>query len=98
MRSPVPTFSKMFYADLQLSSDYLLNAEHQERAAYVVEGSLVFENIPYPPGQMLVFPPGKEILLKGAGKILLLGGEPLGQRYVWWNFVSSRKERIEQAA
>jgi hypothetical protein len=48
---------------------------------------------------MLVFAPEEEptILAKEATTLMLLGGEPLGERFIWWNFVSSRKERIEQA-
>jgi hypothetical protein len=50
-------------------------------------------------GQMLVFSKGADPLItaKENTTLMLLGGEPLGERYIWWNFVSSRKERIEQA-
>jgi redox-sensitive bicupin YhaK (pirin superfamily) len=105
-RSPVQTLSEMFYADIVLEEGARLHvpAEHEERAAYVVEGS--FGLIPaggiFHAGQLLIFKPGKEITL-GAPKssnarVMLLGGEPLdGKRHIFWNFVSSSKERIEQA-
>jgi redox-sensitive bicupin YhaK (pirin superfamily) len=105
VRSPVEALSEMFYADITLLAGAHLSVpvEHQERAAYVVEGSLkllpdagTFEG-----GQLLVFKPGTEILLESespSSRLMLLGGEPLdGPRHIWWNFVSSSKERIEQA-
>jgi redox-sensitive bicupin YhaK (pirin superfamily) len=101
-RSPVSTFSEMFYADVKLESGarLTLRPEHDERAAYVAEGAIDYEGKIYQPAQLLVFRPGADILIKGspAARVLLLGGAPLGERYIWWNFVSSRKERIEQAA
>ena len=101
-RSPVPTFSPMFYADLDLKPGdrWVLEAEHAERAAYVATGTLEFEGKAYPAGQMLVFAPRGEVVLSApeGARALLLGGAALGPRHIWWNFVSSRKERIEQAA
>ena len=104
-RSPVQTLSEMFYADITLSGGARLPVpvEHEERAAYVVDGSLrllpdggIFEA-----GQLLVFKPRAEILLESespSSRLMLFGGEPLdGPRHIWWNFVSSSKERIEQA-
>jgi hypothetical protein len=105
-RSPVRTTSEMFYADAALGPDAVLAlpAEHEERAAYVVEGSVEVlpERETYVAGQLLVFRPGAEVLLRGASakqaRLMLLGGEPLeGPRHIWWNFVNSSPERIEQA-
>jgi redox-sensitive bicupin YhaK (pirin superfamily) len=105
-RSPVRTLSEMFYADAALAADAVLEApaHYAERAAYVVEGSIeaVGEREVYTAGQLLLFRPGAEVLLKGAAakpaRLMLLGGEPLeGARHIWWNFVSSSTERIEQA-
>jgi redox-sensitive bicupin YhaK (pirin superfamily) len=105
-RSPVRTTSEMFYADATLAPDAFIEvpAEHVERAAYVVEGSveLLPEREVYVAGQLLVFRPGASVLLRGAAakpaRLMLLGGEPLeGARHIWWNFVSSSPERIEQA-
>jgi len=101
-RSPVPTASAIFYADatLEAGAKLSLGAEHQERAAYVTEGAIELGGRQYAAGQMLVFTPGIEVALgaPAAARLLLLGGAPLGPRFVWWNFVSSRKERIAQAA
>jgi hypothetical protein len=103
LRSPVPTFSPMFYADAVFEAGGVLSLspEHAERAAYVVEGMIEFDGTHYEPGRMLVFSEGREVIIRAsaAARVLLLGGAPLeGPRYIWWNFVSSRKDRIEQAA
>ncbi len=105
-QSPVQTLSEMFYADITLveGSRLPLPSEHEERAAYIVEGSV--ELLPnegtYSAGQLLIFKPGAEITLQALesspARMMLLGGEPMdGARHIWWNFVSSSKERIEQA-
>ncbi len=105
-RSPVRTFSEMFYADCALEGGARLPVpvEHEERAAYIVEGSvgLVAEGETFHAGQLLIFKPGEEITLDAPAsahaRLMLLGGEPLdGKRHIWWNFVSSSRERIEQA-
>jgi redox-sensitive bicupin YhaK (pirin superfamily) len=101
LRSPVRTHSPLFYVHARMSdgSQAGLPDEHVERAAYVVSGSLEFEGSAFRPGQMLVFAPGSRPILRATAPctVMLLGGEPLGLRHIWWNFVSSRKERIEQA-
>jgi redox-sensitive bicupin YhaK (pirin superfamily) len=105
-RSPVQTFSEMFYADvtLQAGASLPLPTEHEERALYVVEGSVEFTpgNGTFDTGQLLVFKAGEAITLKPKAastvRVMLLGGEPMdGKRHIWWNFVSSSKDRIEQA-
>ncbi|HEX8502900.1 MAG TPA: pirin family protein [Pyrinomonadaceae bacterium] len=105
-RSPVRTLSEMFYADVALGPGAVLEAPagHEERAAYIVEGAveLLPEREVYAAGQLLIFKPGAEVLLRGAAatpaRLMLLGGAPLeGPRHIWWNFVSSSPERIEQA-
>jgi len=99
-RSPVPTHSPMFYAELAAGHSITLSPEHDERAAYVAQGEAEIGGRRFPAGQLLVFESGKDVLVKAspASRVLLLGGEPLGERHMWWNFVSSRKERIAQAA
>jgi redox-sensitive bicupin YhaK (pirin superfamily) len=96
----------MFYADITLEEGARLpvSVEHKERAAYVVEGSigLIPEGGTFDAGQLLIFKPGEEITLSAgasrSARLMLLGGEPLdGKRHIWWNFVSSSRERIEQA-
>ena len=105
-RSPVETLSDMFYADVLIDSGGLLPipTEHEERAAYVVEGAveLITDGGTFGEGQLLVFKPEAEISLRAAesspARVMLLGGEPVdGPRHIWWNFVSSSKDRIEQA-
>jgi redox-sensitive bicupin YhaK (pirin superfamily) len=105
-RSPVRTFSEMFYADVTLGAGARLPvpSAHEERAAYVVEGAvgLHAEGGTFQAGQLLIFKPGAEVTLvaqaSARARLMLLGGEPLdGKRHIWWNFVSSSRERIEQA-
>ena len=84
---------------LQKGAKLALPKEHAERGVYIVKGSLELAGLTYLQGQMLVFTKGVDpmILAKEDTTLMLLGGEPLGDRFIWWNFVSSRKERIEQA-
>ncbi|MGH8773480.1 MAG: pirin family protein, partial [Burkholderiales bacterium] len=100
--SPVKTLSALFYADVMLQSgaSLALDPEHEERGVYLVAGSVEVAGELFESGRLLVFSPGKSITVKAtsAARMVLLGGEPLdGPRYVWWNFVSSSGERIEQA-
>ena len=100
--SPVRTLTETFYADAALERDASipLPAEHEERAVYVAEGSIEIAGDRFETGQLLVFRPGDEITISAPepARIMLLGGEPMdGPRHIWWNFVSSSKDRIEQA-
>ena len=101
-RSPVPTHSPIYYVDAPLAAGAAaaLPLEHAENAAYVAEGEVEAGGRRFPAGQLLVFKPKKDIRLHSLvdSRILFLGGEPLGHRHMWWNLVSSRKERIAQAA
>lgn len=103
-RSPVQTLSDMFYADVTLNKGARISVpvEHEERAAYVVTGSIevLEDRATFESGRLLVFRRGAEITLQASesARLMLLGGEPLdGKRHIWWNFVSSSPERIEQA-
>ncbi len=99
--APVRTFSPLFYVHWRLDSGARaqIPAEYPERAAYVAAGSVEVEGRRFDEGQMLVFVPGKPVLLTALepAVVMLLGGEPVGTRFIEWNFVSSSKERIEQA-
>ena len=102
--SGVRTLSPLFYGDvaLQPGATVVLAPEHEERAAYLVHGSVSVEGIEHSAGRLLVFAPGRPVTLSNTGatpaRFAVVGGEPLeGPRFVWWNFVSSSKERIEQA-
>jgi redox-sensitive bicupin YhaK (pirin superfamily) len=105
-QSPVRTFSETFYADITLMEGARLSvpAEYEERAAYIVEGKveLKADGGTFGAGQLLIFRPGEEIILSAressSARLMLLGGEPMdGPRFIWWNFVSSSNDRIEQA-
>lgn len=97
----VTTHSPLFYLHvvLQKGARFGLPKEHPERAIYVAKGSVEVSGQTYMAGQMIVFTKGVDplVIAKENTTIMLMGGEPLGDRYIWWNFVSSRKERIEQA-
>jgi redox-sensitive bicupin YhaK (pirin superfamily) len=101
LRNDVKTHSPLFYLHVVLDKGtrFGLPKEHAERGIYIAKGSLEVSGKTYTEGQMLVFSKGVDpaIFAKEAATLMLLGGEPLGERYIWWNFVSSRKERIEQA-
>lgn len=100
-KANVKTHSPLFYVHWKLGADAQaeLPDEYPERAAFVASGAVEVEGQTYRAGQMLVFSPGATIRFtaREAANVMLLGGEPLGPRYVEWNFVSSRKDRIEQA-
>jgi redox-sensitive bicupin YhaK (pirin superfamily) len=102
-RSPVPVFSPSACADARLAPGARLEvpADHEERAAYVAEGEVEEGGAAFGAGQLLVFRPRAPVVLRAraSSRLLVLAGEPLdGPRHVWWNFVSSSRERIEQAA
>ncbi|ATI00062.1 pirin family protein [Alcaligenes faecalis] len=99
--SPASVASPLFYMELrvQAGQSVPLPTGHEERAIYICAGGLEVGGQRYPAGQMLVFAKGgsPRILAEQSSHLMLLGGEPLGPRHIWWNFVSSRKDRIEQA-
>lgn len=99
--SPVPALSKMFYADasMPIRSSLAVTPEHEERAVYIVQGALEVEDEVYNAGTLLVLAPGEpvDVTAFGNSRVALLGGTPVGERHIWWNFVSSSPERIETA-
>lgn len=101
LSSRVKTNSPLFYLHvvLQPSARFGLPKEHSERGFYIAKGSIEIASITYHQGQMLVFNKTDDplIMAREHSTLMLLGGEPLGERFIWWNFVSSRKELIEQA-
>jgi redox-sensitive bicupin YhaK (pirin superfamily) len=101
MKAMVPTHSPLFYVhcELAVGAKAELPAEYSERAAYVAAGSVEVDGRVFGSGRMLVFAPDQPILLTAIAPaiIMMLGGEPVGPRFIEWNFVSSSKERIEQA-
>ncbi len=101
LRNDVKTHSPLFYLHVNLDPETRLGLPegHTERGVYIAKGSIEVSGRTYTAGQMLVFSKNEQptLLAKEAATLMLLGGEPLGLRFIWWNFVSSRKERIEQA-
>ena len=101
LNNDVKTNSPLFYLHviLKQGARFGLPKEHPERGFYIAKGSVEVAGNTYHEGQMLVFKSAVDptILAKENTTLMLLGGEPLGERFIWWNFVSSRRERIEQA-
>ena len=100
-QAKVKTYSPMVYAHWELAAGAVAGfpAEYPERAAYVAKGQVDVDGHSYHAGQMLVFAPGETVTIKAveASTVMVLGGEPIGERHIWWNFVSSSPDRIEQA-
>lgn len=101
LRSAVRIHSPLFYVhwELQPGATVQLPAAYRERALYVAAGSVDVAGRRYEAGQMLIFEPGVDapVTAQSAATLMGLGGEPVGRRYIEWNFVSSSRERIETA-
>jgi redox-sensitive bicupin YhaK (pirin superfamily) len=92
----------MFLADalLEAGARLPLDPSHEERSAYIAEGTVEIGGDTFEEGRLVVFRPGDGMIVtaKTPARLILLGGEPMdGPRHIWWNFVASSKERIEQA-
>lgn len=103
LASPVKVFSDTLYVDLTLEpgARFPFAAQAEERAAYILSGDLIVSGDRFASDQLLVFRPGDAITLQAGERgchLMLFGGAAMSsKRYIWWNFVSSSKERIEQA-
>jgi redox-sensitive bicupin YhaK (pirin superfamily) len=102
LKSPVAAHSDTLYVDLALAagSRVRIPADAEERAIYVLSGGVEIAGDRFPADRLLVFRPGDEIVVgsEQGAHLMLFGGASLGsQRYIWWNFVSSSRERIEEA-
>jgi hypothetical protein len=100
--SPVEMVSPWFYVEVALEAGMSvpLDADHEERAIYIVDGEIAIAGDRYEAPQLLIFRPGDRITVRSTkpARMMFLGGDALeGPRHIWWNFVSSSKERIEQA-
>ena len=100
--SPVTMVSDWFYVEVALAAGVAapLDPHYEERAVYVVDGEVEIAGDRFAGPRLLIFRPGDRITIKAtqAARIMFLGGTALeGPRHIWWNFVSSRRERIEQA-
>jgi len=101
-RSPVPTMHETMFANIALRAGATLplDADHEERALYIIDGTVDISGDTFEPRRLLVFKPGDRVTIKALtdAHLVICGGAPMdGPRHIWWNFVSSRKERIEQA-
>lgn len=102
LQAPPTTFSTCFLADVALDEGptYELSAEHEERAFYLLSGEIEIDGTAFPAGQLVVIRPGAPVALraKKPSRLAALGGDALdGPRFLWWNFVSSNRERIFRA-
>ena len=101
--SPVTMQSDIFYADVTLKpgAQVPLPDDHEDRGIHVTQGAIEVAGDTFEAGQMMVFRPGDKVSAKAGplgARIMILGGATLnGPRYIWWNFVSSRIDRIDQA-
>jgi redox-sensitive bicupin YhaK (pirin superfamily) len=100
--SPVRVFADTLYVAIDLDADAQVDLDdgHQQRALYVLEGDAQLDGADIPAQHLVVLDPGTRPRLRAKTpvKAMLLGGEPLdAPRHMWWNFVSSSKDRIEQA-
>ena len=100
-KAAVRTHSPMFYVHWRLDAGAKaqLPAEYPERAAFVTEGTVDIDGRSFAAGEMIVFEAGEPALFQAVSDavVMLLGGESLGPRFIEWNFVSSSKDRIDQA-
>jgi redox-sensitive bicupin YhaK (pirin superfamily) len=102
MRSPVQTYSDTLYvaAEMQAGGKIALPFEHEQRGVYVVEGTVDVAGEPLAPQHMAVLPEGRTAVIEAvtAARLMLLGGAKMdGDRHIWWNFVASSRELIEDA-
>jgi len=100
-RAPVPVASPLFYLhwEMRAGARATLPAEYSERAAYVAQGRVAIGGSEIGGGEMAVLTPGQAVPFRAieSSVVMLLGGEPVGPRFIEWNFVSSSHDRIEQA-
>jgi redox-sensitive bicupin YhaK (pirin superfamily) len=102
LRSRVITFSTMFYVAVDFLEDatLVLSSEHAERGVYAPDAALRIDGFELPAQKLAVLPAGSDVTIEGpaGARALLFGGDAVdGDRHLWWNFVSSSRERIERA-
>jgi redox-sensitive bicupin YhaK (pirin superfamily) len=100
--SPVRVFAPMFFIEARLDAGATLEwpSEHRERGVHVIDGEVAWDEVVVPAGLMAVQAGehASPLRARQASRVMLFGGAPLdGERHLWWNFVSTRRERIEQA-
>jgi len=102
LAAPVPTFSDTLYVALELAAGaaFEVPAEHAERAVYAIDGDVAVDDEPVPGFHLALLPAGRTAVVRArtAARAMLVGGAALdGERVIWWNFVSSSRDRIEAA-
>jgi len=101
LKSPVRTFSPTLYVEASLEAAATLELPDSvgERGVYIISGSVMTQGTRLEPCRMILFDSstGLKLTANEPTRLVIIGGEPLGNRKIWWNFVSSRPERIEQA-
>ena len=101
MHSPVKVRSPLFQVHLRFSggSRIMLAADYSERALYVIRGRIEVDGEAVEAGRAIVLPAGRAVdcVATAPAEVMAFGGEPLGDRFLWWNFVASTRERIEAA-
>ncbi len=100
--SPLKASSETLYGDITVQAGHVvpIDQSYEERALYTISGTIEVTGQTYDPGQLLILHPNDVVTVKAKSdaRFMLFGGAPMdGPRYIWWNFVSSRAERIEQA-
>jgi redox-sensitive bicupin YhaK (pirin superfamily) len=99
--APVPVKSKLFYLDVHMDggAQLLLPGENQQAALYVIGGALRVNGVRYEAFSFIYVAPEEipDIVAENHCRVMLLGGLPLGHRHIWWNFVATSKDKIEQA-
>lgn len=101
LKAGVETLSPLFYAHLHMNRGATaeIPGEHKERAIYIASGAVELAGTRYESGRMLVLSASaSRVTALDRSNVMVLGGEPLGERFMYWNFVSSSKERLAQAA
>ena len=101
LTSPVATRSPTLCLDVEMvAGDAFPLPPASERAIYVVDGRVELDGVPVPAHTMAILQPLDEPMLAadGPSRVVLLGGDSLGPRFMWWNFVSTRQERLVRAA
>ena len=98
LRSPVSTYTRTLYAEVRLPAGGELELPREaELAVYLVEGGAAIGDCALAAHTLAIVSGGARLRAASASRVMLIGGDPVGPRHVWWNFVSSSRERIERA-
>jgi len=100
-KSPVKTFSDMFYVDVEAEKDshFAMPDQYEDRALYILTGTVEINGQPYSQSELVIFKTGASVEINVTAPLrgLLLGGQPLEKKLIWWNFVASNQQRLDKA-